>query len=64
MMNGELPGDWALHNLVYSLSRKRIIINVDLEGFYHHTTLLPDMGGHGSDHTEWIKTFDSTPLLY
>lgn len=30
--DGKLTGDWALHNLIYSLKYKRIV-NVDLEGF-------------------------------
>tara|TARA_B100000767_G_C19777937_1_gene543821 strand:- start:7614 stop:8189 length:576 start_codon:yes stop_codon:yes gene_type:complete len=34
----ELTGDWALHNLVYSLKYKRII-NVDLEGFLFYDPL-------------------------
>lgn len=29
---GNLTGDWALHNLVYSLKYERIV-NIDLEGF-------------------------------
>ena len=29
---GNLTGDWALHNLVYSLKYERIL-NIDLEGF-------------------------------
>lgn len=34
----DLTGDWALHNLVYSLKYKRII-NVDLEGFLFYDPL-------------------------
>lgn len=34
----KLTGDWALHNLVYSLKYKRII-NVDLEGFLFYDPL-------------------------
>jgi hypothetical protein len=29
---GELCGDWALHNLIYSISDDKIY-NIDLEGF-------------------------------
>ena len=36
--NKTLTGDWALHNLVYSLKYKRII-NVDLEGFLFYDPL-------------------------
>lgn len=36
--NDELTGDWALHNLIFSLSSKRIM-NVDLEGFFTYNPL-------------------------
>lgn len=36
--NKTLTGDWALHNLVYSLKYKRVI-NVDLEGFLFYDPL-------------------------
>ena len=31
-LRGELCGDWALHNLVYSITYEKIF-NIDLEGF-------------------------------
>ena len=34
----QLIGDWALHNLVFSLKYKRII-NIDLEGFLFYDPL-------------------------
>ena len=30
---GKVPGDWLLHNLIYSIKKEKII-NIDLEGFY------------------------------
>jgi hypothetical protein len=36
--NNELYGDWALHNLVYSLN-DNCIINIDLEGFLTYNPL-------------------------
>lgn len=35
---GNLTGDWALHNLVYSLKYGRIV-NIDLEGFLFYNPL-------------------------
>jgi len=51
--NGELIGDWALHNLVYSLSEKKII-NVDLEGFIIYNP-IPTWANMDVI-LEWIKT--------
>lgn len=35
---GELIGDWALHNLIFSLELERVV-NVDLEGFITYSPL-------------------------
>ena len=51
--NGELIGDWALHNLVYSLSKKKIV-NVDLEGFITYNP-IPTWANMDVI-SEWIKT--------
>ncbi len=37
-LTNELFGDWALHNLIYSIKYKRII-NIDLEGFMTYNPL-------------------------
>lgn len=43
--NGDFFGDWAMHNLVYSLELKSIL-NIDLEGFltYHPVPEWADFG--------------------
>lgn len=51
--NGELIGDWALHNLVYSLSEKKIV-NVDLEGFIIYNPI--PAWANMDVISEWIKT--------
>jgi hypothetical protein len=51
--DNELTGDWALHNLIFSLSHKRIM-NVDLEGFvtYNPIPVWADI----EIITEWIRS--------
>lgn len=51
---GELIGDWALHNLIYS-PQKNCIFNIDLEGFITYNP-LPEWAGLGQIRT-WIEKF-------
>jgi len=39
----KLSGDWALHNLIYSIEDDKIY-NIDLEGFFSCETPLPNWG--------------------
>ena len=51
---GELVGDWALHNLIYS-SKENRIFNIDLEGFITYNP-LPEWAN--MDHiVAWIREF-------
>ena len=51
---GELIGDWALHNLIYS-TQENCIFNIDLEGFITYNP-LPEWAN--LDHIlTWIKEF-------
>lgn len=51
-MKGELCGDWALHNLVYSINDD-VIYNVDLEGFMTYDP-LPEWANLKVI-TEWLR---------
>lgn len=51
---GELLGDWALHNLIYS-PLEDCIFNIDLEGFITYNP-LPEWAGLEQIHT-WIENF-------
>lgn len=51
---GELSGDWALHNLIYS-PQENCIFNIDLEGFITYNP-LPEWAGLGQILT-WIENF-------
>lgn len=51
---GELSGDWALHNLIYS-PKENCIFNIDLEGFITYNP-LPEWAGLGQILT-WIGNF-------
>jgi len=51
---GELSGDWALHNLIYS-PQENCIFNIDLEGFITYNP-LPEWAN--MDHiVAWIREF-------
>ena len=52
-----LGGDWALHNLIYSV-KDDIIYNVDLEGFFSYQT-LPDFGNIHKIN-EWLHNVINT----
>jgi hypothetical protein len=51
---GELSGDWALHNLIYS-PQENCIFNIDLEGFITYNP-LPEWADLGQILT-WIENF-------
>jgi len=47
----KITGDWALHNLIYSVKYDKVI-NVDIEGFFSYQK-LPDWG-QISDINRWL----------
>tara|TARA_Y100000389_G_scaffold202449_1_gene247766 strand:+ start:857 stop:1807 length:951 start_codon:yes stop_codon:yes gene_type:complete len=55
----KLKGDWALHNLIYCLDRKKVY-NIDLEGFYTYP-LIYDNGN--CDIKYCNKRFDDLIIL-
>ena len=57
-----LGGDWALHNLLYSI-KDNIIYNVDLEGFFSYQTLTNF--GNIDKINKWLNNIiDSIRLTY
>ena len=55
VIKNKLSGDWALHNLMYCIDRKKIY-NVDLEGFYTYP-LIHDNGNCNINYCN--KRFDT-----